>query len=440
MRCRECGYYTTRWLGRCPECGSWGSMEKSEERGKSRISPQSHPLCITDIPVEEEKRITCGIGEVDRVLGGGIVPGAVVLLGGDPGIGKSTLLMQLACEVARSGCVLYVSGEESALQVRLRAERLGTVVPGLYLVCENIIDNVIASIEDLNPVLVVIDSIQTMYQPELQAVPGSVGQVRECALKLTALAKTRGIPIFLVGHVTKEGALAGPRVLEHTVDVVLYLEGERHHSFRILRGVKNRFGSTNEIGVFEMQGEGLIEVDNPSRLFISPQGVDVPGSVVVCSLEGSRPLLVEIQALVAPTGYGTPRRMTAGVDYNRVVLMAAVLEKRVGLSLSNHDIYVNVVGGVKLAEPAVDLGIALALASSFREQAVPSRTIVVGEIGLTGEVRPVRAMEKRVKEAAKLGFKRAVLPGVSLCPGESAGLELQGVNSLEDAIGLLLRG
>lgn len=415
MRCRECGYYSPRWMGRCPGCGAWQSfVEDEDEGGKKKAVPQAEPpRPLSSVSVGEGERMSSGIAELDRVLGGGIVPGAVVLVGGDPGIGKSTLLLQVGHRVAdRYGDVLYVSGEESAVQVRLRAERLGAVHDHLLLTGQNDVDALKDMVAKLKPRLVVVDSIQTVFRSGLQAAPGSLGQVRECTLGLSRVAKETGVPVFLVGHVTKEGLLAGPRVVEHIVDTVLYLEGERHQAFRILRGVKNRFGSTNEIGVFEMRSAGLLEVTNPSRLFLSSDGADaVPGSVVVSSIEGTRPLLVEIQALVSPSGYGTPRRMTAGVDYNRVILMAAVLEKRVGMGLSNQDIYVNAVGGVKLSEPAVDLGIALALASSFRDRALPPRTVVAGEVGLTGEVRAVPALDTRLREAAKLGFELAIVPG-----------------------------
>ncbi len=444
MRCSECGYYSPRWMGRCPGCGEWGSFvadaDGKRKTGKTAPDgPTTPPRPLTEVPVADETRYTSGIAEMDRVLGGGIVPGAVVLCGGDPGIGKSTLLLQSACRVsAASGSVLYVTGEESGLQVRLRAERLGAVHPGLYLAPETDIEAIEQHIESLNPRMVIIDSIQTVSLAALAAVPGSVGQVRECTLRLTRMAKATGIPILLVGHVTKEGMLAGPRTLEHMVDTVLYLEGERHQGFRILRGVKNRYGSTNEIGIFEMTARGLVEVANPSRLFLSPDGEPVSGSTVVSSMEGTRPLFVEIQALVSPTAFGNPRRMTAGVDYNRVVLMAAVLEKRVGLELSNQDLYVNAVGGVRLQEPAVDLGIALALASGFRDRPLTPRTVVIGEVGLTGEVRRVPGLDKRLREAAKLGFNRAVVPAVNRTGPSVEGIEVYDVRTLTEALELLL--
>ncbi len=434
MRCRECGYYSPRWLGRCPGCGAWQSFCEEEGGRKKAVRAGEPPRPLSAVSVDEQTRLSTGIAEMDRVLGGGIVPGSVVLIGGDPGIGKSTLLLQCAFRVAgQGGTVLYVAGEESPLQVRLRAERLQTVHENVLLACETDVERIVSHIRESKARAVIVDSIQTTFLPDLAAVPGSLGQVRECTLRLAKAAKETGVPVFLVGHVTKEGLLAGPRVLEHIVDTVIYLEGERHQSLRVLRSVKNRFGSTNEIGVFEMRAEGLVEVHNPSRLFLRPQDDGVPGSVVVSCIEGTRSLLVEIQALVSPSGYGTPRRMTVGVDYNRVVLMAAVLEKRVGLSLSNQDIYVNAVGGVKLSEPAVDLGIALALASSFRERPVALRTVVVGEVGLTGEVRPVGALERRLNEARKLGFNRAIVPDNSVTP-DDVRLELYKVRTVSEAL------
>ncbi|NPV74169.1 MAG: DNA repair protein RadA [Pelotomaculum sp.] len=441
--CQECGHQSTRWLGRCPGCGAWNSFV--EEFGGRQGAPGPGPAGgdvprpVTEVPVSEEERFPTGFGEVDRVLGGGVVPGSLVLVGGDPGIGKSTLMLQVACRLSLDMRVLYVSGEESPRQVRLRAGRLGTLSSGLFLVSETDIDVVERHLRELAPPVAIIDSIQTMYKADVASAPGSVGQVRECAAQLMRLAKTTGMSVFLVGHVTKEGVLAGPRVLEHMVDAVLYLEGDRHHFFRILRGVKNRFGSTNEIGIFEMQGTGLVEVANPSALFlVCHSREDVPGSAVVASLEGTRPLLVEIQALVSPAGYGIPRRMTTGVDYNRVAMIAAVLEKRLGLNLSGYDIYVNAVGGVKLDEPAADLAIACALASSFRDVPVDSGMALAGEVGLTGELRPVTGVEKRVREAFKLGFSRFLLSGVSISPAmEEPGLVA--ADTLAEALELALK-
>jgi len=416
--CRECGHQSTRWLGRCPGCGAWNSLvEELSSRpvaGRTAAGVSVLPSPVTEVSAREEERLPTGIDELDRVLGGGVVPGSLILVGGDPGIGKSTLLLQIAYRFSDRFQVLYVTGEESVRQIRIRADRLLALSPNLLLVAETDIDLVERHLREVNPPVAVIDSIQTMFKNEFGSAPGSVGQVRECAAQLMRLAKASGMSIFLVGHVTKEGLLAGPRVLEHMVDTVLYLEGDRHQSFRILRGVKNRFGSTNEIGVFDMRGQGLVEVANPSLLFMNQHpGGNVPGTVVVASLEGSRPLLVEIQALVSPAGYGVPRRMTAGVDHNRVALIAAVLEKRIGLNLGSNDIYVNAVGGVKLDEPAVDLGIALALTSSIRDVPVESGLAAAGEIGLAGELRPVPGAAKRVNEAFKLGFSRFLLSAQS---------------------------
>ncbi|MFZ5596957.1 MAG: DNA repair protein RadA [Bacillota bacterium] len=439
--CKECGYMSPRWLGRCPDCGGWNTLvEESVGRaGAVRDKGDSAVACLlSHIPVVEEDRFATGIGELDRVLGGGVVPGSLILLGGDPGIGKSTLLMQAASSVCRSGKkVLYASGEESVQQVKMRSSRLGVGEGSLYLLSETDIDLIESNIRNIRPELVILDSIQSVYKTDLSSPPGGVGQVRECSSQMMRLAKTENVSIFLVGHVTKEGVLAGPRVLEHMVDTVLYFEGERHHAFRILRGVKNRFGSTNEIGIFRMEGEGLKEVYNPSDLFVtSGFRADVAGSVVVSTMEGSRPLLVEIQALVCPSGFGTPRRMTAGVDYNRVSLILAVLEKRVGLHLGGQDAYVNAVGGVRLDEPAVDLGIALALASSYKEIPMAGRLAAVGEIGLTGEIRPVAYMEKRILEAARLGFSTCLVPrqqGRSGLPGDT-GMSVVQVETLGQAI------
>ena len=427
--CQSCGYVSSRWLGHCPGCGEWNTLV---EENKPDLSPRvkasvAKALPITDIPPAEVDRFVSGISELDRVLGGGIVPGSLVLLGGDPGIGKSTLLLQMAGLVSNRGKkVLYASGEESAYQIKMRASRLGMSDGTVYLLAENDIEVIEGCIRELQPDLVVLDSIQAVYKPDLPSAPGGVGQVRECAAQMMRLAKTGGMSIFLVGHVTKEGTLAGPRVLEHMVDAVVYFEGEANYSYRILRGVKNRFGSTSEIGIFQMEGGGLVEVANPSQLFLTNHsGGNVAGSVVIPTVEGSRTLLVEIQALVCPSGFGTPRRMTAGVDYNRVALIMAVLEKRAGLNLGGQDAYVNAVGGAKLYEPAVDLGIALALASGFREAPVKEGLVAVGEIGLTGEIRPVSFLERRIIEAARLGFKNCLVPAQKL-PVDIA--VMQGVN------------
>ena len=407
-----------KWLGRCPDCGEWNTFveekeapaKAAKEYRRGQTSSRS-PVPITQVSGQEEDRLVVGMPEFDRVLGGGIVPGSVVLIGGDPGIGKSTLLLQLSGKIsAGSTTILYVTGEESTSQTRLRANRLGALSDNLYLLAETCLEDIIPHIEQLRPAAVIIDSIQTIYTQQLPSTPGSIGQVREVAAELMGLAKGWQIPIFLIGHVTKEGAIAGPKALEHMVDTVLYFEGERGHSFRILRAVKNRFGSTNEIGVFEMGSNGLVEVSNPSEIFLAERPKGASGSIVVSSVEGTRPILVELQALVTPTNLGTPRRMVTGLDYNRVALMIAVLEKRAGFHLFGEDIFLNIAGGVKIEEPAVDLGIALAIASSFRDKPIDNHTVAIGEVGLTSEVRGVPQLELRVREAAKLGFQRAIVP------------------------------
>lgn len=397
---------------------------------------------ITEIDTVEEKRTHSGYAEFDRVLGGGIVGGSLVLVGGDPGIGKSTLLLQAANAISSNGRkVLYVSGEESAKQIKLRADRLGSLSDNLLILPETDLERIESHIKTHNPDFLIIDSIQTVYRPGLTSAPGSVGQVRECTAFLLRIAKTLNLATFIVGHVTKEGAIAGPRMLEHMVDAVLYFEGERHHTYRILRGVKNRFGSTNEIGIFEMREKGLEEVLNPSELFLSERPHGVAGSCVVASMEGTRPVLVEIQALVTPSSYGTPRRMATGLDHNRVSLIMAVLEKRMGLYLQSQDAYVNVAGGVRLDEPAVDLGIALALASSFREQTMPPHDCYIGEVGLTGEVRGVSRIEQRVREAMKLGFTRLIVPTKSLRGWQPpAGVQVIGVETVQEAFQVALGG
>lgn len=422
--CQECGYDAPKWLGKCPSCETWNSMveEPVAKSGLKIISkPGNKPCPITAVDTTAMPRRETGVDEFDRVLGGGIVPGALILIGGDPGIGKSTLLLQVAAGVSeRHGAVLYVSGEESAAQTRMRAERLGKINDSLLIMTETNLDEVAIQAGAIKPSLVIIDSIQTMYSPEAGSAPGSVGQVRECTGKLLRLAKESGIPIAIIGHVTKEGNIAGPRLLEHMVDVVLYFEGERSYSFRVLRAIKNRFGSTNESGIFSMEETGLTEVKNPSALLLTERPQDMPGSVVLAYLEGVRPLLIEIQALVSTTCFGMPRRMAAGFDYNRLILLMAVLEKRVGLMLGNQDAYVNAVGGIKIMEPAADLAVTLALASSFRNMPIDSRTVVMGEVGLTGEVRMVARVDARISEAATLGFKRFVIPA-----GNLAGLKVR---------------
>jgi DNA repair protein RadA/Sms len=446
-RCQQCGFATAK-PGTCPDCKrTTGELVGLvEERaaspaggGRRGSTPASRPRALRDIPLDDAVRRRSGIGELDRVLGGGVVPGSLVLIGGDPGIGKSTLLLQAAQALAEAAPpVLYVSAEESAAQVKLRAERLGVASDGLLLWSEGDLGAVQAAVDDLKPRTLVIDSIQTVFLPELESAPGSVAQVRECGARLMTLAKGLGVATFLVGHVTKEGAIAGPRVLEHLVDTVLYFEGERHHAYRVLRAVKNRFGSTNEIGVFQMHDRGLVEVANPSGLFLAERPHDVPGSVIVASLEGTRPLLLELQALVSPASFGTPRRTVLGVDYNRACLLLAVLDKRVGLPLSNQDVFVNVAGGGRVTEPAADLGIVVATASSYMDRAARGDVVVMGEVGLTGEVRAVTGVEARVKEAAALGFREAVVPQSNLADGTRLALPALGVATVHQAIDALL--
>mgnify|MGYP001195847476 FL=1 len=413
--CQECGYESNGWLGKCPSCNSWNTFteeiqDSSMDLKKKNVFFDVKPVNINDIEVENEERYSTGISEMDRVLGGGIVKGSLVLVGGDPGIGKSTLILQICNSIKTNSKVVYISGEESIKQIKIRADRLGVRNPNLLMVSETNFKAIQVVSEREKPALIVVDSIQTMFNEELSSAPGSVSQVREITAGLMRIAKTNNIAIFIIGHVTKEGALAGPRVLEHMVDTVLYFEGERHLSYRILRAVKNRFGSTNEIGIFEMKDIGLIEVENPSMLMISDRKENVPGSVIVSSLEGTRPMLIEIQALVCPTNFGMPRRMATGIDYNRITLLMAVLEKRVGMQLHNYDAYVNVVGGLKLDEPACDLGVVGAIASSFRNKPVDMSTVLIGEVGLTGEVRAINQIDKRVIEAARMGFKNCVVP------------------------------
>lgn len=439
FQCSACGYQSSRWFGRCPGCGNWDSLV-AVKPSLPRIERKNPTVPLQPLKEAgtEETRLSVGIAEFDRVLGGGIVPGSLILLGGDPGIGKSTLILQVACSLSKYGLVLYAAGEESARQISLRARRLRVSDARILIAAETDVDAIVEHIVSVKPCAVIIDSIQTTVRPEVQAVPGSVAQVRECAAEFQQVAKGMEIPVFLIGHVTKEGILAGPRLLEHAVDVVLYLEGDRHHSYRILRSVKNRFGATDEIGVFEMREEGLVEVTNPSAFFIGDRLQQTPvGSVVVPTLQGTRPLLVEVQALVCPNPYGIPRRMTAGFDANRAALLIAVLDKKVGLSLGNFDTYINAVGGVKLVEPGADLAVAVALASSYREVPLIPGTVVVGEVGLTGEVRPVSALALRLKEAARLGFSRAVV-----CAGQQVKdyLETVEVTTLDGAITAALQG
>jgi DNA repair protein RadA/Sms len=415
--CQGCGYQSPKWMGKCPDCNQWNTFaeEKYEKaaypRGELSLGTKETPASIHEINTSEEDRILSGIGEFDRVLGGGLVAGSVILIGGDPGIGKSTLLLQAFAAVSRKGLTcLYVSGEESQRQIKIRAERLGIAAPNLLILSETALERIIEQVKKIKPGLLVIDSIQTIFTSTIPSAPGSIAQVRESSGSIIVLAKKTGLTTFLIGHVTKDGAIAGPRVLEHMVDTVLYFEGERGHSFRILRAVKNRFGSTNEIGVFEMKEAGLKEVTNPSEIFLMERPLEVPGSAVVCSMEGTRPILVELQALVSRSFLAVPRRTTIGVDHNRVALLVAVLEKKMGAQLFNQDIFVNVAGGVHVDEPAVDLGIIAAVASSHKEKNIDPRTVFFGEVGLAGEIRGISQAEARVKEAGKLGFERCILP------------------------------
>jgi len=436
--CQKCGYQSAKWLGKCPDCNAWNSMVEEQlvkGGGPAGTAADNPPRPIGQVSGDAEKRLPCGISEFDRVLGGGLVSGSLVLIGGDPGIGKSTLLLQAADHLARSGePVLYVSAEESPQQIKLRGTRMGVNAPALFLLAETSLERIIAHIGTMKPRAVVVDSIQTVFTAALESAAGSVSQVRESAGRLMLLAKGSNIPIFLVGHVTKDGSLAGPRVLEHLVDTVLYFEGDAGHPFRILRAVKNRFGSTNEIGVFEMKSEGLLPVQNPSELFLAERPLGVAGSVVVAAMEGSRPLLVELQALVSSSPFGTPRRTTIGVDHNRLALLVAVLEKKVGLTMAGQDIFLNVAGGVKLNEPAADLGMIMAVASSHLDKPVDPGVLLLGEVGLAGEVRGITQPELRAREAAKLGFTRCLLPAGNLKQVRAKGIELVGVKTVEDAM------
>lgn len=441
--CQNCGHEENKWLGQCPACKEWNTFVEEKvtpaKVGNVKEQREAQVVTLSSVSTEEDERVRTGIEELDRVLGGGIVPGSLVLVGGDPGIGKSTLLLQVCQRLSSMNKkVLYISGEESLKQIKLRANRMGSFSDSLYLLCETNLDVIRGVIERQRPDMVVIDSIQTMYNEEVGSAPGSVSQVRESTNILMQLAKGLNISTFIVGHVTKEGTVAGPRVLEHMVDTVLYFEGDRHASYRILRGVKNRFGSTNEIGVFEMQKEGLKEVENPSEFMLSGKPENASGSVVACAIEGTRPMLMEIQALVCRSNFGMPRRTAAGLDYNRVNLLMAVLEKRVGLPLSNYDAYVNIAGGIRLSEPAADLGIVMAIASSYKNKAIAEDTLVFGEVGLSGEVRAVTMPEQRVQEAKKLGFKTCVIPEVSVkTVGKVEGIEIVGVKSVNQAMNLI---
>ena len=444
--CQNCGSQSPKWVGRCHDCGQWDSMIEEtfspilDKTAKNRGVTEHPPQSITDIKITNDERLESGISELDRVLGGGVVNGSAILIGGDPGIGKSTILLQAMSALSEKGNkVLYISGEESAVQTRMRGKRLGTDSKNLFILAETSLEIIINEIAKLKPKTVVVDSVQTIFTEELSSAPGSISQVREVAGRLIHASKSSGMATFLVGHVTKDGAIAGPRVLEHMVDTVLYFEGDRGHPFRILRAVKNRFGSTNEIGVFEMKESGLEEVANPSMLFLSERPKDVSGTVVIPSLEGTRPLLLELQSLVAPCNFGAPRRTSMGVDHNRVSLMAAVMEKKVGIKFIDMDIFVNIIGGVKMDEPALDLPLAIAMASSLMDKPIPSDIIIFGEVGLAGEVRGIGQAELRLKEAKKMGFKRALLPKNNVDTLKKSKMNLIGVNSIKEALDVLFK-
>lgn len=438
--CQNCGHTTGKWLGKCPECGEWNSLvEEKARRSGTRNGFQLRDISaipFTEIESQDDVRVPSGVTEFDRVLGGGIVPGTLVLIGGDPGIGKSTLLLQVADKLSGAGAlVLYVSGEESERQIKLRGERLAVDAKNVYLLPETNLENIIKEIDRLKPRAIIVDSIQTVFSGAIDSAPGSVSQVREVAHQFLVLAKNRGIPIFLIGHITKEGSIAGPKILEHIVDTVLYFEGERHHNHRIVRAVKNRFGAANEVGVFEMTGTGLMPVANPSQMFLQERPLNVAGSVVTACMEGTRPLLVEVQALVSGTKYGTGRRMTQGLDQNRVALLIAMLEKRSGLQLTGDDVFVNIAGGLEVDEPAADLGVVTAIVSSFKNMTVDPHTAVFGEIGLTGEVRGAMQASVRAREAQALGFKKIVMPASNVAGLERLlGVRVVGVRSVDEAL------
>jgi DNA repair protein RadA/Sms len=437
--CQQCGKESLQWLGRCPSCQQWNTLVETRiAPAEPRRAPHSVRSAteLSSVKVEAAERLELPLNEFNRVLGGGIVPGSLVLIGGEPGIGKSTLLLQISAMVtATNRRVVYISGEETQRQIKLRADRLRIRGEAMYLLSETDLGVAVDQLDGLSPDMVVVDSIQSMAMSDIDASPGSIGQVRECTARLMQWAKGSGVPVFVTGHVTKEGAIAGPKTLEHIVDVVLYLEGEQFSAYRLLRCVKNRFGSTNEIGVFEMKEQGLVEVANPSRIFLSQHGADPVGSAVVPVLEGSRPLFVEIQALTNPTAFGLPRRTANGIDFNRLLLVAAVLSRRVGLKLGNQDILVNVTGGLKIDEPAADLGIALAIASSFRDSPIDPGLVVIGEVGLSGELRAVTQLERRVNEAARLGFTRCIVPSMGgAAPSGTPGLDIIAVGDLRTAV------
>ena len=438
--CNECGYESAKWMGKCPACNSWNTFFEEKlstkvESGKREKKIQEAPKPLNSFVGQDAQRTSTGYAELDRVLGGGLVKGSLVLVGGEPGIGKSTLILQLCDKVKGEGKVLYVSGEESAEQIKLRADRLNIKNDDILFLGETDIDIIDQNIEELNPKLVIIDSMQTMYSEDISSAPGSVSQVREITSRIMKICKSRKITTIIIGHVTKDGNIAGPSVLEHMVDTVLYIEGERYFSYRMIRGVKNRFGSTNEVGMFEMQEKGMVEITNPSSILISEREDNPSGSVVVATVEGTRPLLVELQALVTQSVFGLPRRTANGIDYNRLTLLVAVMEKKAGFMLGNQDVYLNVVGGLKVNEPALDLGIILATASSFKNVSIPKGVIALGEVGLTGEVRTINMMEKRLKEAERLGFKKCIIPeNNKKLLKESYKLDIIGVKNINEAM------
>ncbi len=446
--CQSCGYESLRWIGKCPECNDWNTFVEEIEDKKSKhdlfiIEKEvQKPVPINKLEINDQERFSTCINELDRVLGGGVVKGSLILAGGDPGIGKSTLLIQVAENVARSGKkVLYVSGEESIYQIKMRAKRLDIESQNLYIFAENNLDIIEKQIDNIKPDMMIVDSIQTVYSPQITSTPGSVSQIKEGTSRFMKISKKVGISTFLVGHVTKEGSLAGPKILEHMVDAVLYFEGERYNTYRMIRAVKNRFGSTNELGIFEMRDKGLIEVENPSKILISEKPKGVSGSIIVATVEGTRPMLVELQALVCPTSFGIPKRAATGVDYNRVSLLMAVIEKRAGMQIQNQDIYINVVGGIRLNEPAIDLGIVISIASSFRNIEINEKTVAIGEVGLTGEIRGVSFIEKRIAECKKLGFNRIIVPKSNVKGLENMDdIKIIGVENIREALDFVLGG
>ncbi len=437
-QCQSCGSTSLKWLGKCPDCGEWNSFVEEVRVTKLKNRETAEPVAISDVSAVSGSRISTGIRELDRTLGGGVVTGSVILIGGDPGIGKSTIILQSLNGLSKLGKVLYVSGEESPEQIKIRADRLNIRSDEIILLPETSLEGIITVAQKIKPRVIVIDSIQTIFSLELPSAPGSVGQIRECSTKLMFYAKKHGVPLFIIGHVTKDGAIAGPKVLEHIVDTVLYFEGDKGNPFRILRAVKNRFGSTNEIGVFEMQEAGLREVENPSELFLSGRPENVPGSVVTVSLEGTRPLLIEIQALVTPSSFGMPRRTAIGVDYNRINLLVAVLDKRLGMQLGGMDIYVNVVGGLKIDEPAIDMGIIAAIVSSFKNKVVETGIFTFGEVGLSGELRAISQADIRIKEASKLGFKKGIVPTTNSTQSNEKDINIIGAKNVEEAVQILM--